>query len=363
LKLFPCNFNVALSLDFQEGLNSGHYFNEIKKNIMKLIDYAGLRKHIHLKDVSTIKKINNKKEAETFALDKMINMIIWGGFSSNHLKIKGEQVSRITLHFTYCHLDTPEQQIKIELSKDISTKFSKKNYWQIVESDSMRDVEIVSNNIFDISTYILAVILFISGRVKPSKDLFEQLYQTLDTRNDSFKEDIIPHLIKCYDIFLIEYYYSAQYTHGKKIAEKILVIDNRNIIGLSNLALFQWKLGEKDDAEKTIFLLVNHHPQNPITHLDLAFIRIMQKKYSNAYKHYKKMIHRSPVFNSQQVVDFLINEYEMSSEPSLLYSVGLVSFYFGDRDLGKEYFKLFLDTGDENIYKPMYRDASKLLSV
>lgn len=31
LKYFPINFNVAFSLDFKNNLNSGNYFNQIKK--------------------------------------------------------------------------------------------------------------------------------------------------------------------------------------------------------------------------------------------------------------------------------------------------------------------------------------------
>ena len=32
LNFFPVNFNVAFSLDFKEGLNSGNYFNQIITN-------------------------------------------------------------------------------------------------------------------------------------------------------------------------------------------------------------------------------------------------------------------------------------------------------------------------------------------
>jgi hypothetical protein len=51
-------------------------------------------------------------------------------------------------------------------------------------------VTIISNNIFDISTYILAIILKVSGRLKKSLHFFEQLLQDLNRRDDVLKKEV-----------------------------------------------------------------------------------------------------------------------------------------------------------------------------
>ncbi len=73
LKIFPVNFNIAFSLDFEEGLNSGQYFQQIKNNFQKIIDDAGLSENIKVIDFSDIQKFTIKKEAEKFRSKKNID--------------------------------------------------------------------------------------------------------------------------------------------------------------------------------------------------------------------------------------------------------------------------------------------------
>jgi hypothetical protein len=363
LRIAPANFNVALSLDFKESLNSGNYFNEIKRNLLSAIDDSGLFRHIKLVDFSDIKKFEDKKEAETFRENKDIDLIIWGGFSEDSLKLNNEHVSKIRLNFTYGHPDDKNKILGSMILLDISSKIAVKNYWQIVESNSLKDIEIVSNNIFDIATYILGLTLKIYGHIIKSMSLFERLYNNLVARNDDFRKEIIPHLIDCYRLIITEYQMSRKNLEkGKELCNKILNFDKDNLSALSHLALFQYKTNEKEKAEKTVQLLAEKHPKNPVTELDIAFFRILEKKYTSAFKHYNTLTGYEAInFNLQEVIEFLSIEYERQKEPALLYGSGILSMFFGDKNIAKNDLQMFLEKANEQKYKSMYRKAKKLL--
>ena len=364
LILLPVNFNVALSVDFKEGLNSGIYYEEIKKNLLQLIDNNRLHNHIKLKDFSDIQKFNNKSEAELFKTKKNIDLIIWGSFTNDGLKKDGESISKISLNFTYGHPENKERTIGQMVLLDINSKLALKNYWQIIDKQSLNDVEVVSNNIFDIATYILALTLKLYGRIEKSLSLFEHLYNSLSSRQDNFRQHIVPHLINCYELIIIENGINRKkFDIAKESCKKLLNFRKNNFFALSNLAVFQYKAGEKLEAEKNVELLLKLYPKNPLTELDVAFFRILQKNYKDAYKYYDRLLkHKHIKFNPQDVVEFLTDAYRLYKDPALLYGSGMISMYFGDRKIAREDLKLFIRKANKETYKLMHKKAEKLLN-
>ena len=365
LKLFQLNFNLALSIEFKEGLNSGNYYEEIRRNLISSINDNGLAKLIKIIDFSDIYKFNNASEAGIFRNKKNIDLIIWGHFTGDSLKSDGESISKLNLNFTYGYLDSQNGAIGALLFKDISSRLAIKNYWEIIERDSYEDVQIVSNNIFDLSIYIIALTLKIYGNITKSLKLFEQLYDSLTRKSDNFSDALVPHLLDCYYLLTEEFgVYRKKYEVGKKYCEKILKFNNKDFFALSSLAKIQYLLGEKLNAEKTIKKLSQLYPRNPITEADIAFIGILNGNYSNAFRHYENLSKYSDVnFNSQDVVEFLNDQYQIHKEPGLLYGCGIISFYFGDKTLAKRDFNRFFSKANKVKYKSMWRKAKKLIAT
>ena len=363
LRHFPTNFNVALSLEFKEGLNSGNYYDQIKKNLITLIDETGMKGQVVLKDFSDIKIFNNKNEAESFRNRKGTDLIIWGSFSNDALKSGGEAISELKLHFTYGYPENKDKAVGKLLILDISSSMAKKNYWKIIESSSFEDTKIVSKNIFDIATYILALTLKLYGRIGKSLSLFEKLYTNLVSGNDDFHKDIIPHLHNCYQLLIIENsIFGKDYNVGVELCDNIMQLDPSNFFGLTNKAVFLARLGKTKEAESVVEKLLVLYPKKPVTEVDAAYIRILQKNYTNAFKHYKRLAGlRAINFNSQDVIEFLGGEYDKTKEPALLFGMGMVSCYFGDQVLAKNSFEQFIRKAREQDYKPMYREAKRIL--
>jgi len=364
LKLLPVRFNIALSLGFNEGLNSGNYFSQIKKNLLNMIDDNGLSKQLILGDFSDINRFDSREQAESFRNKKNIDLIIWGEFTNDGLKAKRETITKVNLKFTFGCPDNKNRAIGSMLLLELTSNLAEKNYWQIVENNSLNDIEIVANNIFDISTYIVALTLKLYGRITQSLKLFEHLFRSLNNRSDDFRKKIIPHLLDCYSILIEEYGIKRKnFGCGTEYCKKILQLDKDNFFALADLATFQYKNGDKDAAELSVNLLLEKYPGDPITKVNVAFIRILQKKYNNAYQHYKKLTEKGSIdFNTQEVIEFLGNEFTESREPALLYASGIISYYFGDEKLAKIDLRKFIRLASENKYKPMYRNAKKILN-
>lgn len=365
LNLLPIKFNVVLALDFNEGLNSGVYYQEIKKSLLKTIDDNGLSTTIVLKDFSDIKKFSTIAEAESFRNTKLVDLIIWGGFTGDGLKKDGEEIHKIDLKFTYGYPDDKDKKIGAMLAIDIGSKFAIKNYWQILEKNSSVDLEIINNNIFDLATYILGTTLKLSGRVGVSLKIFEVLYNKLIQKGDNFSQQVIPHILNCYEIFIIDFGVNRKRPDlGIEFCEKHLAIIPNNFFALSNLAIFQFFIGKEKDAESNVEKLLELYPNRPITEVDIAFFRVLQKNYTNAYKHYQKLASYKQIdFNPQEVVEFLFQQYELKKDPALLYGAGILSFYFGDQLLAKKTFKQYISLVPEKGNKKMYRNAKRLSTV
>jgi len=363
LRLFPVNFNIALSLDFNEGLNSGNYFDQIKKLLHDLLCKYHLENKIVVKDFSEIKKFHNVTEAEKFRDETKIDLIIWGGFSNDNLKVNGENINKINLNFTFGHPQDKNNVIGKMIKLDIDSRFATRNYWQIVESDSFNDIGIVTNDLFQISTYILALTLKLYGKLEQSLILFENLYFNEIKRSDAFNHSLIPHLINCYQVLGLDAGLSKKdFPLAIRYCTKILKFNENDFFALTNLALFNYKSGYKEEAAKLVNLLLKHYPTNPITHVDLAFFRMLEKNYKNAYKHYERLTTFQTInFNPQEVVEFLSIEYDEIKEPALLFGIGLISYYFGDKSIGKQDLKLFLKKAKQIEYQPMRIKAEKLL--
>jgi hypothetical protein len=368
LKLFPVDFNLALSLDFIDGLNSGNYYQQIKKNLHQLIDDSGLSNQIVLREISDIKKFKNRKEAELFRAQKNIDLIIWGDFTNDHLQKDGERLNEAHLKFTFGHPKDKQNMLGKMLLFDINSVIAQKNYWTIFEKNSFEDVKIISDNIFDIATYILALTLKLYGKITNSLVLFEQLQRRLEIKKNGNKiiyEKILLNLYNCYELLIIEHgIYKKNHLISAKYCSKILAINKfkNDFFAMANLAIAQYCLGDTTHAELYVNKLESLYPDNPITLLDVAYFRILQKKYKIAYQKYKKLTKFNAVeFNPEEVIEFLGKEYYKIKEPALLYGSGIIANRWSDKNLAKKHLTFFLKKAKSNEYRLMRKESKKIL--
>ncbi len=365
LIIFPIKFNVALIITPEIGENLDVYSREVKKKFGELISQNNLQRHIFLRDISEIIEFKSAQEAENFVETKNLDLLIWGGFTSDLLQRDGVNVTRLNLQFTYRLNDDKENQIKKALALDISSRMALKNYWEIVSKNSFTDVQLVSDNLFDVATYILALSLKFTGKIAKSLSVIEALYLKLTQRGDPFAQYVIDHVLDCYRLLIIDHGINRKMDKlAVEYCEKYLSYKPDDFFALSNLALFQYRSGNKQVAEELVRKLQNLYSGSSITKVDVAFIRILQKNYEAAYKHYNDLsAFRFVEFNTQEVVEFLFQEYEINNDPAFLYAVGILSLFFGDKELGKKTLEEFYSKADPLTYKKMRLKTERLLGV
>ena len=371
LFLFPIKFNVGIILKDDGGINLNTYSSEIKKEFSRLIDQGNLRRYIALKDISEIIEFKTKEDAEKFVTDKPLDLLIWGDFTSDLLQRDGVNITRLNLNFTYRYNRDKENKIKTILALDISSRLAIKNYWEIVSKDSARDVQLVSNNLFDTATYILALSLKFTGRFTKSLAVFETLYNKLTHSEDSFALYVIDHVIDCYQLLIVDDGVNRNnYKQALKYCKKYLQYKPDDFFALSNMALFEYRVGSKETAKELVLKLLKLYPNSLVVRVDVAFIRILQKNYNAAYKYYKDMsalpVSRVlPEFRPSDVAEFLLQEHDIKPDPAFLYGSGILSYYFGDKVLGTKNLQEFYFKSDSQIetYKKMRIHVKRLLKL
>ncbi|MEI7512340.1 MAG: tetratricopeptide repeat protein [Candidatus Uhrbacteria bacterium] len=361
---FPGRLNIALAIKTQEGLNSGLYYQEIKRGLLTTIEQLGLARQLRVKDFSGILDFSSQHEAEEYGRKKNIDLVISGSFTGDGLKSNDKPVNELQLRFTYTHPEDNKRRVGRLLSLDIGTKMAQKNYWRIFESNSYEDVRIVTKNLLDMSLYILALTLKVQGRIRQSVLVFERLHDSLVKNGDPFQANLIPHLINCYQLLSTEAYFASRFAESKQYAEKLLALDEANRDALANLAICQQRMGDSQGASTTVSKLQRLYPSSPIAMVDVAFIRVLEGKYADAYELYKRLI-KLPAnkldYNPVEVMTFLDENFQISHEPALRYASAITALcHLQDSVIAKRDFTEFIELAAEKKgYKKMIQFAEK----
>lgn len=350
-------------MNFKEWINSGIYFNEIKKDLFKIIEKQNLQKVIKIRDFSDIQNFKNKSDAEKYRKNKDLDLIIWWDFSWDGLIKDGQEIHQIDINFTFRHPDDPEHKIKQVLLTDFSSKLAIKNYWQILENNSFNDVKLVSKNLFHISTYIIGITTMLYWRVMQSVEILEWLNNTVESNDDIFRLSILINLENLYRQIMQN---SANSKNNIKVwityAEKLIILRPNDQNTLSFLAFFYYINGEEEKSEQTVDKQIKLYARFPSTEVNVAFLRIMQKKYQDAFHCYERLTQKEELdFNPIPVIDFLSEQYRLRWEVGLLYGSGLISYFYWDKQIAKEDLSNFIKIFPQENCQIMFNRARKIL--
>jgi len=359
--IFPAKFDIALSLDFNEGLNSGVYYDQIVKNLKNSIIQRNLQKVVRIKDFTNIHAFNSPDQAEKYRSDTGISLIIWGGFSNDNLKEGGEVVNSIDLKFTFGYPGNNKALGKMILA-DFNSNIAKKDYWRILENESLKDVTTVSENLFHLSSYMLAVVLKLFGHVEKSIDILEGLINRRNDKDD-FMQSVEIHLINCYELLTVERGRGHNDFNGAiSYCKKILALNQKSFFGLSNIAYYYYKSNLIEEAKDIVDQLKRYYSDMPVTYIDLAFFSLLNRDNKSAYKYYNRLLkYRGVDFNAIEISSFLEAEYKRKKIPGLLYGSGFISYHFGDRASGISDLRQFLKESKSIDCPAMVKKATSLI--
>ncbi len=339
---FPGKIDVLIALQSNDG-QSAKYRTRILEILNGCIDRFSLRNRFCVRDVSSILKFETSQEAENYCKEHGVSIIIWGRVTEDGLQSAGGDVNQLSPRFTFLCPDDDEHILGKMMILDIESKFAHRQFWEIVKTDSLRDVNVVSNNLFNKGCYALALSLKLRGRIYDSLDIFEKL------RDDNYLSDQIltsaikPHLLNCYTLLARDFYQRKNYTEGIGYTQKILALNPHSLDGLAMDAVYKYLQNDITGAYAAIKRMRLYHPTSNVSWLDEGFVSLMQGNYKQAYVCYQKVCtDKRPDFDLPEVVSFLDVEYHKTKNPVIKYAVGVLSCRFWDQNLGVKELALFL---------------------
>lgn len=367
IEVFPHQQVLTFSIKHNDDFNSGLYYEEIKKRFLKNLEYYGLANVLTHKDFSDIVLFRNSEEAELFRNDKDLSLILWGEFLNEHLKRAGDIESEFLLFFTYefNHNIDNELEIRVDFDKRIRQFLAVKNKWVIAEKESLQDVADVSDGMFTVAVFTIGLSFLNRGDIEQSTLVFNQLHEYLTSRADNAAILLKPYVRQC-SVMLVNKAIKEKRTDWKSVAllaQKIVEITPQDLESLVLLAYSLYKSGDVEKSLSTVTNLMNLYPNAAAARVNLAFFQVLEGKYENAVKHYKRVFNVSnPGFATVEIIDFLATEYEKTKEAAFLFASAGISYYHnGDLVLAKQDMEKFLLKGTYSKYGNMFLEGKKIL--
>lgn len=367
IKVLPHQQVLTFSVKHNDELNSGLYYEEIKKRFIKNLQDYNLCDVLTYKDFSDIVTFKNTGEAEAFRNKKDLSLILWGEFSNDHLRKEGDIESEFLLFFTYefGHNKNNELQVRADFDKRIKQFLALKNKWIIRWKESSLDVAEVADGMFTVAVFTVGLSFLSRGKVEQSTLVFNELHKYLSHRTDSAAALLRPYVQEC-SILLVNKAIKEKNPNWQNVVlliEKIIEITPKNSSSLVLLAYSLYKSGDKKRSFDIVIKLINFYPHSAAARVNLAFFQVLDGKYENALRNYKRVFNvPNPDFSTVEIIDFLSTEYNKTKEPGLLFASGAISYYHnGDIVLAKSDMKNFLSQATFSRYGNMFLEGRKIL--
>jgi len=358
-------FNIVFAIETDESDSNRGYLQEIIRNFEQQLELLGLSGLLKIKDFKNIKFFKTREEAQKYVEENVIDLLIWGRAGGGVLKKSGDPCCPLDLRFTYLHPKGIKGNIGRMLNAEINSSLATREYWHVLDSESLRDIKIVTDNLTDATLYIISLTMLLFGRVQKSIDILKKLLLKNQGKSDPLLARAKAHLINAYEIELSEMKESsADFQKALMSSHELLKLDSKNLIGLATRAVSYVHFEKYDEAEKDVNELLTLHPSDSVTIIDAAYFSILRKRYSNAIEHYRKLIGLELNFNPLGVAGFLEKQYEKHHDPAFLFGSGFVDWHFGDKTLGKKFLRKFLrnKSVSAEVYKEMRGLASDILN-
>lgn len=354
LKIFflGSSFEVGISFEYKDGRNSEDYYESIIKHLGNSVEKMKLHNNIKIKELPLVFK--NRRKVEKYGQKNDIQLIIWGSITGDGEKENGQQIHEVVVNFYYAN-DKNESGLQSESEKQ----------YKIFESNSKKDIKIISNNLVYTSTYILARILLENKRIIQAKELYESLYEEKDNFEYNFFKEIENNLLHCYHLLILESPTKKEELRVcKEICEKYLLIRPNSKFALTNLSVTEYLLGNKTESANIVEQLINFYPDYTATIINAGFIRLTQNRLDDALFYYKKAVKMTDhdSFNPVQVITFLQDEYKKTKDVNLLYVQGLIYAKFTSQTiLAKECLNEFIQQEKREEFKKFKDHAYSIL--
>ena len=313
--------------------------------------------------------IDDNKKAETYVINKKIDLLIWGETISG--SSVGKEATDYRIRFSgYFNYPAAQPSVKALLIGDFN-ELVREKYWRVNQENSLPDILTLGGNIAEVGLYIIAICLLSRGNVAGGLNILEQLFFKMKDDPLKRKLSIYPkvknHLISLYNLLsFVAWREENNEDKSMMLANKALNLDENNYDCNARMALYEYLNGNILGSRKHVKKCKKINPRHPCTIFDQAFFYILDKQYNLAAKRYKKLeTCNVDGLMAFEVVFFLEEEYKKNKmEIGFLFAAGYVNFKFVEhKEIGLRQLRQFCKLArDRTEYKDFYNKAYAIIN-
>lgn len=361
--IVPANrkqLNVAINIEYHnESKNLYKKAIETFKRKFKEID---INNEFNIFEISINKKFLNDRDAEEFILNEKINLLIWGYTEEG--KVQNLDTTIFHLRFSYNFItagrsyEEHSEQYK-NFTQDINNALIGR-LWEVTRPNTLPDLRVVSENISEISLYIIIKAITSYGLWRVALKYCDELLTMLKRYNSP---NLFPRFNEFEDIVKqmaadlsnsISYHYSVienDFKTARDYSSKALTYVDNFFPALINLARISWLLGNREEAKKFTKIARKQNASSALVRLNHAFFALEEGRFKSAVATYKKIKNVPQGLNIFDVTTFLYSVFEKTQEPSYLFGSGVLNLHFGDKIEGKKELEQFLNLANKEKNK------------
>jgi tetratricopeptide (TPR) repeat protein len=333
----------------------------------ELVDYCnqeisrlGMSSRINFKKISFDK--NRPDKVQNIVISSNVDVVAWSP------KIKNSK-GKVSLIFTY--KNTSNNLIAKIVHSEMSSLVSQERMFNLNHESFHVDLNLEKTNIANFALYIVALCTTVFRGNKDGIWVFEKLKERVRAQGGLLEQNVLMRLQDLYFIKGSDLLSKNKYKESLVYLEKALAVKPERADILAGVALAKFLTGDELGAEKISDALLQNNTGHPIAHLDGAFFRVKNKKYTAALRHYLLFSRTSP--NPALCLDaiaFISNRLdENPKEFGYLFARGFLKRLLNRNpkftDVGEsnyvEDFEVFIQRADKNTYKEMIKVAEKYL--
>lgn len=352
---------------------SRQYYNDLKTSFRRSIDELNLTEVVKIQELPSDITFTDKKAAEQYISNKGLRVLFWGDAMPGSAG-DGVEVTRFNLRVSYQHGPIPEAAQK-DLQAILATE-NQRVVWDIQKTNTFGSMDIVAGNVLEMSLYSLGLCLATVRQeryVVAAVAVLERLHAILASRQPdanfpnlmSVKARIVAMLKGNYQSLRI-YYYNDQFKLDEAwdIAQRNLALTPNDFGSNQDAAVLAWLRGEKTLARQYTAEAHRINPRNPLVRINLAFFDFCDGKYSAGLIKYKNIKKKdvAGLTNMVRTVNVILEEYDATHNPALLFAAGWLNIHFSDSDLGRSELTDFMsEASNDAKYKVLCDEANRLL--
>lgn len=317
---------------------------------------------------------STNKKAENYIKQKKINLVIHGSIYSGNKEGK-YKYDLNNFAFSYIkNLPKDSPGLDKQLEHDIGLMITQRN-WIIEESNDLIDIEKVSINLVEIILSVIAIGLHRTlATTEISIQLIEVVLPLLERRIDpqhrtitvlnnkstiKVSVDLLRSgrlrdiLYSCYFAISTLYRSEEEYEKVEEVLNKALIAGADKIECYVRLAHTKYRLGDLQSSREYT-AKINQISKNVAPYLvNMAFFSILDKEYEKIPYYYKALLRKISDKNKHIIDDVLsfLNEREKDdpSELGYLSAIGILTYFYRDKEKGKNLLKEFLEKSESKI--------------